>query len=213
MSNKKDKGNKPEQIKNPKKKISPMKRIFIVEMVKVAIVVIISGVIVFISSGRVIDSSKNIIASKNNEQTVQKKNESISTAQELFKKISGSQKKVEDALIFSEKIENLVLDMNKIATKHNLTFVTVFSPPTPGQGGVGGISLSRIDFTITTQGNVKNVNLFLKEFEKLPYFSDISGITINASTTTGWINESKITLSGKVLIRDDVATLIPAELK
>lgn len=66
----------------------------------------------------------------------------------------------------------------------------------------GNLGLASIDYNIVLNGNVSILASYLKDFEKLPYFSSVSSITLNATPAKGWSDDSSIFIQAKLYVKD-----------
>ena len=111
------------------------------------------------------------------------------------------EQKINDALPSVFNILPFVDSLDSLSKKYSFEQTTSFSQPGPALGG-NVMSLTVINFNLNIQGtNVDNFVSFLKDFEKLPYFTSINSISYLSSGKVGWQENSIINISGSVYAR------------
>lgn len=106
------------------------------------------------------------------------------------KKISAALPSIYNVLPFVEALESL-------AKKNSLQQTINFGQPLPADGIPGPLSLVSLDFNISlTGGNIETFTAYLKDFEKLSYFTTINSISLTSAS--GWQDNSSISLSGRL---------------
>lgn len=119
-----------------------------------------------------------------------------------FKKIdSDYEAKIYAALPSVYNVLPFVEALDSLAKKYNLKSELNFSQPAPLVSPVGPISLSSVNFSASLRdANIDILVAYLKDLEKLTYFSSIQ--TININGTNGWNNNSTINFSGRLYAQE-----------
>ncbi len=136
------------------------------------------------------------LAERRNNDMLQLKND--------FMYIAGRDKKISAALLPADNILEFVDALEKLAQKKSITQSIKFSSPVPfvaASGSVGGLPLLSVDYNVTLTGNITTLMEYLKDFEKLPYFSSISSIQINAVPGGTWNDNSTISIQAKLYVK------------
>lgn len=112
------------------------------------------------------------------------------------------QQKINDALPSVFNILPFVDSLDSLAKKYSFNQTTNFSQPSPILDNNGSLKLTVINFNLNIQGtNAENFTSFLKDFEKLPYFTSINSISYLSAGKVGWQENSTINISGSVYAR------------
>jgi hypothetical protein len=112
------------------------------------------------------------------------------------------QAKINEALPSVYNILSFVDSMDSLAKKYSLKQNLTFNEPTPETNISGPLNLMVITFNLTIEGaNSDNFINYLKDFEKLPYFSSINSINYLGATTKGWQDNSTINISGSFYVQ------------
>lgn len=133
---------------------------------------------------------------------LERRNETSLKLREDFKKVGEKDKKIEAALPSADNILEFVGILESLAKGHSLNQTVKFNSPVPLAAAVNDLKLSSIDYNIVLDGNISTLVDYVKDFEKLPYFSGISSITVNATPPEGWGGKSSIFIQAKLYVKD-----------
>lgn len=116
--------------------------------------------------------------------------------------IGNKKVKIEQALPPADNILEFIGALESLAAKHSLTQNIKFSSPIP-LAAVAGESLNfySIDYNLTLNGSVSTLILYLKDFERLPYFSGVNSFTLNAQAPNTWSDNSVISIQAKLYVK------------
>lgn len=173
--------------------IKKLSRALVALVIAVLIVVFLSGQIDKIGSG--IQKKRTL------SYILEKRTETIDNLRLSFTKVGDVDKRIKDALPTADNILDFVAALESLAASTSLQQSTRFGSPVPTAISSGGITLSAIDYSTTLNGNVATLTNYLKGFEKLPYFSSITAISINAGSSKGWDGDSTVSIQAKVYTR------------
>ncbi len=98
---------------------------------------------------------------------------------------------IENAFVSSNNILGFIRELDTLAQKKSLNHVYHFD--TPESSSISApflISTAAYSNNFTT--NISNFSDYMKEFEKLPYFSKIEGLNITSQDERGWLGPSTI---------------------
>ena len=107
---------------------------------------------------------------------------------------------IESAFPTTDNILDFVGSMEALANKTQVAQTLRFGTPVPLVQADESLSLSTLDYTLTLTGSVNHLAEYLKNFETLPFFTQIQ--SINLTSNNGWENESIINLKANLYIRN-----------
>lgn len=131
-----------------------------------------------------------------NEINAKIENDFLSVDPDYEKKINASLPSIYNILTF-------VADMDGLASKNSLISNLNFSQPVAVPGAEGMTKIVRINFTLNLGGaKIDSLISYLKDFEKMPYFATIDSVDLTGPGGTGWLENSTVTLSGKLYAKE-----------
>lgn len=98
---------------------------------------------------------------------------------------------IENAFAPSNNILGFINTLDGLATQNALTQVYRFETPTPSDLSAP-FPISTISYSNSFEANISTFSTYLKEFEKLPYFTQIEGFSIASQGNLGWLGTSTI---------------------
>lgn len=165
--------------------------------------IIIIAIILIVFAGKQIIKIANSLQEKMVLSSVlEKRNETSLKLREDFKLVGEKNKKIEAALPSADNILEFVGILESLAKGRSLNQTVKFNSPAPLAAVINDLKLSSIDYSIVLDGNISTLIDYLKDFEKLPYFSGISSITVNATPPEGWGGKSSIFIQAKLYVKD-----------
>jgi hypothetical protein len=175
--------------------------------IKIISKIVISLVIVAISASMVYFFSNQI---KKANITIGEKKEMdylIANREQVNNKIktdflsvdSTYQEKINTAIPSVNYILPFVDAMESLEKKYSLKQTLSFGQPTPSTTVNGPVPLMLVTFNLMIEdGNIETFKNYLKDFEKLPYFSSIDSISYQSSGKAGWQENSIINIVGSL---------------
>jgi len=106
---------------------------------------------------------------------------------------------IESAFPTTDNVLDFVSAMESLAQSAKITQTLHFEAPTPFDSDEA-LSLSAMDYNATLTGEINPLINYLKGFENLPFFTQISSISITSGS--GWQAETTIHLVAKLYIRN-----------
>lgn len=107
-------------------------------------------------------------------------------------KITAALPPVFNILPFVDSVESL-------SKKYSFTETMNFNQPIFDDTTAGALVIDKIGFNLNIVDiNAENFILFLKDFEKLPYFASIDSISYVGTSKTGWQDNSSINIVGSL---------------
>ncbi|MEK9154834.1 MAG: hypothetical protein AAB596_02090 [Patescibacteria group bacterium] len=154
---------------------------------KAVAAIIIAIIALLFFSRQIVKISESLAEQRASAFILEKKNDVITQLSEDFNLIGDADKKIENAFPPAENILGFVAALETLSNQTSLNQVLSFGTPV----------VSSIDYNIKLSGNISNLISYLKRFEKLPYFTEISSINLSASSGN-WENDSLISLEAKI---------------
>jgi len=160
-------------------------------LLKAGVAVAVAAVVVFFAGKQISEISQTIREQRISAFVLEKRNETIFQLREGFKVIGDANTKIEESLPLAENILGFVVSLENLANQNSVQQILNFSAP------IG----KSIDYNINLNANISSLINYLKNFEKLPYFTGISSFNLSAPSVGGWEGDSAIFLKAKVFIR------------
>jgi hypothetical protein len=144
--------------------------------------------------------SNSISLNRNHELELKKKTELIGILQNDIAIVGTNDIKIEEAFIPSDNILNFINALDRLVQEKSTTQVYRFENPI--QSTVPAPFLvSYIPYSNNLTTDIKGFSNYLKEFEKLPYFTNIEELSISSQDKSGWIANSTIIFNAKLYTR------------
>jgi len=153
---------------------------------KAVIATVIAIIIIVFSSQQISKISNSLKEQRTAAFILEKKTETISQLREDFNLVDEADRKISDAFPPADNILGFVTSLENLASQNGLQQTISFGTPAD----------SSIDYNLTLNANIFTLINYLKNFEKLPYFTGISSINLNAPS--GWEGNSTISIRAKV---------------
>lgn len=108
---------------------------------------------------------------------------------------------INKAFISSENISSFINELDKTASDSSITQIYRFETPTASNIS-GPFPLSSIPYSNNITTGVLSFSNYLKNFEKLPYFTKIESFNISSQDkVSGWLGQSTISLKAVLLTK------------
>lgn len=151
--------------------------------------IVVAFIAVSFLKKEIIAINKSVIEQKGLAALLERRSETVSQLKNDHDKVEGLDAKILGAMPPADNILDFVAALESIGTKNSIQQILNFNTP---NGQV-------IDYSITLNGNVFSLIDYLKDFEKLPYLTNIS--SVNVISQGDWMNNSSIYLSAKLHIK------------
>lgn len=174
------------------------------DALKAGIVVLAAAVLTWFLGKEITKISRAVTEKAVFASLAERRNEDMMQLKNDFTYINGRDKKIMSALLSADNVLEFVDALEKLAQKHSLTQSVKFSTPVPSAAvgsSAAGIAMLNVDYTITLTGTVSALRDYLKDFEKLPYFSSITAIQVNAASGETWNENSTISIQAKLYVQ------------
>ena len=150
---------------------------------------VVAAIIVVFSGQQIVKISNSLAEQRATAFILEKRSETITQLKEDFKLVGDADKKIENAFPPADNVLEFVAALETLANQNGVSQGLSFSAPVEGS----------VDYTIAIGGHIFILINYLKNFEKIPYFSAISSVSLNAPG--GWEGNSTISLKAKVYTR------------
>lgn len=160
-------------------------------LLKAGVAVAVAIIVIFFTGRQISKISQTINEQRISAFILEKRSETISQLKEGFRVIGSADKKIEESLPPAENILGFVAALENLASQNSIQQILNFSAPAE----------KIIDYNINLSANISVLINFLKNFEKIPYFTGISSINLSASPVGGWEENSAVSLKAKFFIR------------
>lgn len=167
--------------------------------VKAALVIAIAIVVILFSVRQIKKISASLEQKVTLNSIIEQKSETALKLKNDFEVVGDRDKKIEEALIPAENVLEFVGILENLATRHALQQTLRFSSPVPVESSA--MKLSSIGYDVSLSGNIAALTGYLKDFEKLPYFTGISSVNLNTASPQGWNDVSTITIQAKIYVQ------------
>lgn len=158
----------------------------------------IAAFVVAFFSKQITTIGNALIEKKKLSIVLEKRGELLAGLKQDFSIVGEGDQHIKEAFPPSDDIFSFVAVLENLASQTAIEQTYHFGVPVPAQSVGNAVPLSVIDYSITAKGNVRTLIGYLKEFEKLPYFSGISNITISGSGERGWEDSAQATMQARV---------------
>lgn len=165
-------------------------------LIALAFVIVSFGIILFIS-GKITKMATETATNRHLAATLSERTSLLSNLKHETDIIGPNEKIITQAFMPSNNILPFVSILKSLALKNGITQSPNFSSPTPTSLGTA-FPLATISYQNTiSSANVSIFINYLRDFEKLPYFTKIDSLSIS-SGSADWRNTSNISYSATV---------------
>ena len=171
-------------------------------LLRIAVAVLMGVIIIHIASGQITKISTSLAEKKRLSLLLQRKSETTRQLAQDLAVVGDNDKKILAALPPAQNILDFIGVLDNLAAKNSIKQTTKFNTPVPvSPEGGEGISIQKIDYSISLSGNVFTLMSYLKDFENLPYFTKINSFNIQGGSSLGWEGESTISIQAIVYVQ------------
>ncbi len=180
------------------------------QLAKALVFIIVVFVAIYAFSGKIAKIGQTAKQNRTAIVILGNKKESATQLKNDLIMIGNGDEKIEEAFIKVENIVSFVNQLEKIAQTNHLEQTLRFGNPVPlpndqtlneGENNTPKtFKLSKIEYDISLGGGSLAFNRYLEEFEKLPYFTNISSITVLSSPTPSLEGQSSISIKAQLYV-------------
>src|SRR3989344_635298 len=137
--------------------------------------------------------SENAALNQRLEMQLEKRTELLEILKKDAQIIGTNDILIKNSFVPSDNILEFINILDSLAAKIGVTQTYRFETPTESAISAS-FPISTISYSNSLGANVVTFLNYLKEFEKLPYFTNIDGFNIASQSALGWLEASSITL-------------------
>lgn len=164
--------------------------------------ILVATIIVVFSLQHIQAISKSVQEQRRLIARLQSRTSHLSQLKEEAQAMGDSDKTILAAFPTSDNILDFVNTMEGLAKKHSLEQSLKFGGITSVPGAVGGQHLAFAEFSGVVVGRRLDEYAFLKEFERLSYFTGMSSLNMQGTGEKGWDDTVQMSFAGRVYIRN-----------
>jgi len=171
-------------------------------VVKIAIftvlITIVAGWAVFVFKDKIENEAENINEKRSMLTVLEKRNENFIALKGDYPLVKENLPLLRQSLPTEKNIDSVINDLENLASRTNNGQNLNFSP-LANLASAG--SIGSVNFSVSLLGNISSFVDYLNGVKKLPYFIEISGVSIvNEGGASS--NNSRLNLSGKLYMRN-----------
>lgn len=152
-------------------------------VIRLAITTALSLIVIVFIQLQIRSISQEISDSKAQVQVANSKGTNNAKLQGQYKQLQGDIKKLDSVLLVSQADLLAFIDyVEKTAGSAGFTAELAFSQESGSSDQSASSSKPRRDFTVKVSGSVDQINIFLNELKKGPYYVEIRGFELGSSS-------------------------------
>ena len=154
--------------------------------------VIVSGLIIFFLAGKIQQISNSIALSHRLAASLDKRTALLSVLQRDSQIVGTNDVLIEKAFMSEDNIFEFVSTLERIALKNSTPHTIHFDTPSPSIVN-STFHLSTITYSnLLTTGSIFSFSNYLKDFERMPYFTKIESLHLSSQAEDGWYGTSTV---------------------
>lgn len=143
------------------------------------IIIIVSAAIVSFLANKIEASAKKTFEKRSMLALLEERSENLLELRSNYDLVSSKLPLIKDMIPDERGMEKAVISLENLALKTNNNQVLVFE--TIDKAKPVGEKIKLLKFSIILTGNIDSFTLYMEELKKLPYFIEISGVTVKNS--------------------------------
>lgn len=147
--------------------------------------IIVAITVIFFLSRAIEGTSAKVFEARNLAHTLQKRTELFSTVRRDAEIIGTNNTLMERAFLSSGNILEFTDALETLALKTSVAPGFRFGTPQPTTI-TAPFTIAAVEYDISFPTSVSNLITYLKEFERLPYFTKIAGVSFSSQSASGW---------------------------
>jgi hypothetical protein len=156
---------------------------------------------IFYINGKISIITDTIVLNHKMEAELKKRSELLETLKQDAQIIEKNDILINNAFIPSNNISEFTNVLDDLAIKNNIIQLYRFETPVISSTS-DELSTSTISFSNTISGDFSTISKYLKNFEKLPYFTKIESLNISSQDSKGWVGLSSVTMKATLLTEE-----------
>lgn len=173
------------------------------QALKAAIAVLAAALLVLFLGRKISHISETITEEKQSFTERERQGSAIEDIRRDLKRVEGHVTLIEDALLPVDRIDEFIEAVETLAETSGLSRATfAFEALELFPSLEDGITVSRVPFKLTLSGGVAALGAYVEQFERLPFFTGISSITLDAPSEEDWTDtNTSITMKAELYVR------------
>jgi len=194
------------------------------QFLKALMIILACGAVIFFVSGQIISIGKTLEEKRTGAAVLENKGKSIEKLKHDLEIIGNGDELIDNALIKIDNIAEFINVLENLAAENNVKQTLKFpSPPVKFDArsekastkntknakdaqpeaeietpeAKSEIDIYSISYNMNLTANIYDLIAYVEAFEKLPYFTEMSSISINA-ISNNWENDSSISITAKL---------------
>jgi hypothetical protein len=163
-------------------------------------VISISAFAVFLLKKQITHITDAIVLNHKLETSLKKRIELLSVVKHDAQIVDSNDILINNAFIPSNNILEFINALDNLAISNGVTQIYRFETPVPSAIS-GPFPLSDISYSNNISTNVLKFSKYLKDMEKLPYFTNIESLNISSQDKAGWINSATISFQATLITK------------
>lgn len=143
----------------------------------------VASLAVFFLAREIGKISNTVVKSHRLASTLENRTELFTVLKRDAEMVGKNDELIEHSFVPSDNILEFVATLESLALRNSI--VQSFRFETPSPAGIGApFALATISYTNSVSSNISMLSNYLKDFERLPYFTKIEGISIASQDPT-----------------------------
>ena len=164
------------------------------------VAIVITICILWFLSGQIVTTSDTILKNRQAASNFGERTSMLFSLRQDAALVGQNDVAIDNALMDSDNILQFVDALTAIATKYKVVQTFAFDSPTSPSVSTP-IQLYAINYNTKITSNLSTLENYLSDFEKLPYFTQVNGITITSQDKSGWDGSSFVNLNATLFTK------------
>lgn len=160
--------------------------------------VAVSIILIFFIINKIETITDRIVLNHKLEADLKNRTELLATLESDTTIVGKNDTLISNAFVPSNNISKFMSVLDSLASKNQITQKYQFDTPVPSSAS-GDFSTSTISYSNNLTTNISTFATYLKDFEKIPYFTKIEGFSISSQDKAGWNGPSVISIKATLL--------------
>lgn len=133
-------------------------------------------------------------------ENMSRRSETYAEIKNTFASLGDIDTKIQQSLLSSEDVAQFTGDLEQLASQNGVNQGYHLNTPSLS-AEQGDLIITSIDYSLEIQTNTKGLISYLKDFETMPYFSNITNIHIGSDAPEGINGISNISMNAKLFVK------------
>ena len=156
--------------------------------------VLIAGFVTFFISTKIEGITKTVIKNRQLASTLEKRTDLFATLKEDTETVGTNDVLIEKAFPSSDNILEFISALESLASKNGVAQSFHFNTPSPS-AIPAPFTLSTVSYSNSLSGSFPALINYLKNFERLPYFTKIDTVNLSSGDRAGWGQTASLSFS------------------